>query len=208
MVISLRELLFRNLKNFEFDLIDSIKFEKQHYSTELIYVHELCRCRQFTYFELHSKKNPDIKPHTVIGCLVERGLDRFIKMLYKPSLVTKRDVQIITKSGVIKTITIAGKVDYIYDDGKLRFPVEVKYSSKNIIRNDMIIQCKLYAWLYNAEFCKLLIFTPDEIIEQDYEPFSNNEVIEHVQKWLNTAPLWEWECQLCPYSQICDLKMR
>ena len=185
-----------------------------------IYVSDLTRCIlkvAFTRRLIRKCKNIDELIKTLfkdkgidsimMGFLVQYGLERFMESIgLRKSSITWRKV--ITIDDV--KIVLSGKPDYeAVIDGKI-VPVEVKFTRKSIDRPypSYVTQCSTYAWLCNAPYCKLLIFTPDGAHEHDIEPITEETLRLIVKKWLTTAPLWKWECRYCPYREECDEELR
>ena len=143
----------------------------------------------------------------VIGYLLQYGLEKIQNEL-KLSKTENVKRKIINLNGV--EFVISGKPDFEIIENGITIPVEIKFSKKEIDKPMPyhVIQCGLYAWLYNVNYCKLIIFTPFKNMEFTINSFNNEFINTLFRNWISKAPLWKNECLRCIYSEFCSNELK
>jgi len=169
------------------------------YVRRLIHVHGIEKAREIILRKILDYDNIN---SILMGFIVQYGLERFLDgSTVRRSQITWR--RVIDVDGI--RLVISGKPDYeMIIDGRI-IPVEVKFTRRSIEKpySSYVTQCSIYAWLCNAPYCKLLIFTPERVIEREIGPATVEYLRLIVREWLSRAPLWEWECRHCLFRDMC-----
>jgi len=177
---------------------------KKYGADDVVFVHELVQCPLKREF---AAKYPEIdaasmyNPRFVVGQLIEDAV--------KLHLSSKMDLEegyfdmVLEVGG--KKIVVAGSSDiYIAGDSV----VEVKYLTGmySAPHDHHIKQLSIYLLLGGLDSGQLLQVSPEGIKSVEVGPATEEELEKMVENLLNktVAPLYEWECKLCPYEFLCS----
>jgi CRISPR-associated exonuclease Cas4 len=167
---------------------------------KLLFVHELCECSEKQKMRLRF---PEIErataynPRFALGQLVEEALKH--RFQNEGENIYMKELKINDGSYVI-----SGMIDVI--DPETKTPIEIKYqtSLQKSPHEHHVLQMRAYLWLLNARKGGIIYVSPEGI--KTYivsEPLTDEEVIALIKE--EKAPRWpEWECQYCPYQQLCS----
>ena len=214
MSFSLLEILERELVKHYF-MINVVKNELRRVfpNVDIVHVGELVQCRlkvlalsqigsEEEYFK--AIRGRKVTP-MFLGTIVEHGFRNIVK-----GRVKVLDHVIKFKKLTLpdmKNVVIVGSPDLVVEvDGKY-IPVEVKWSiSQAELREHYEVQAKLYAWLFDSEEARVVVFSPNGFAEYRVEAFSDKEVEQIYADWLKKTPRWEWECRYCSAAHTCTAR--
>lgn len=169
---------------------------------EIYSVSEIIKCKMQAMIERELLQSPEdferwcFRPSMMIGDAIE---ERLIDLLNLPRGYF--NFKIIDFYG--KKIIITGSCDAIDDD----YIYEFKFRSKDAEPTPlMVMQTRLYAWLYNKKHGILIIISPYDIKKIELDPFNEREVIDILLTW--TSPRYLFECYYCPYRDICEKRKK
>lgn len=169
---------------------------------EVIFVHELCECSRKRRY---SKLFPEIgiskllKPHVIRGELIHLALEYVSGM--KANVRSEKRIKTCNKD-----FLIAGSVD-LYDESRKRI-IEIKTvrSIVNAPFEHHVLQARIYMWLLDAKDSELWYFASDGVkFYYINNSCSDSEIQELIKA--SSAPRWpQWECSMCEYNQLCELR--
>ena len=182
------------------------KAENELYVTDLV----LCPLKpkfQRMYRELALAHS--FAPLALMGEFAHMGLERVLQEILGEDVVKveveyERDIAVNGRSYVIK-----GRIDAIVGDTVLE--IKTGRSDANIPHQHHVQQVRLYLWLTGLRKGVLLYVTPERLVEYPItDPASDGEVMDAVRSVLSgePAPRYQWECQYCPYAQLCPKRLR
>jgi len=182
------------------------KGENEIYVTELV----LCPLKprfQRMYRELALAHS--FSPLALLGEFAHIGIERVLREILGEDVVKveveyERGVEVDGRSYVIK-----GRVDAIVGDTVLE--IKTSRSDANIPYQHHVQQLRIYLWLTGFSKGLLLYVTPERLVEYPVtDPASDGEILDAVRSIEvgEPAPRYPWECQYCPYAQLCPRRVR
>lgn len=168
----------------------------------VFFAHELTSCTKKREYESifgEVSLAQSFKPQILVGEIVEAGLAEYLSQLglRKPERFWAREVE---------SFIIAGSPDYVDCVDKPQIVVDVKYTSFDIEpRSHHAERVQIYLWLTGAERGVLLYISPHGIKSFDiWEPMDESDILMRIRS--QKAPMYDWECKFCAYSQYCSLE--
>jgi len=165
---------------------------------EIYSVSEIIKCKKQVMIERNLVKNSEdferycFKPSMIFGDAIE---ERVLDLLgLKKGYFTFKIIDYFDKRLIITGSCDAIDDNYVYEiKAKTREPEPTPL---------MIMQCRLYAWLYNKPKCVLIIVSPKSIDVEVYDAYKDIDVYDILMKW--SSPRWDFECRFCSYKESCD----
>lgn len=159
-----------------------------------IHVTELCQCRKkaeyFNKYWLHIFPNPAI----LVGIMLHKGVQQWLREEFSAEVEVEQEKK-------LGDIIISGSIDAIVND----WVVEIKHTQdvyESQPYEHHVLQVKLYLWLSGLEKGKLVYISPKKLLEFDVtDKPTDDEVLMLYDTW--QSPKWHWECNHCPFNQIC-----
>ena len=211
------------------DIISLIIRDKLHESlehlekkSENVYsVTELIRCtKQNEYLRLFRVPNlPNLA--IINGILTHLGIqvclskyENFEIEVDYTKTIKDDDVYISTMEGQKlihakeegKEIQVVGRID-IQKDNEIWEIKTLNAIPQQPPSEHYILQCRIYLWLTGADVCHLIELSRDEYRITDItEPVTDMDVLLLIYD--KKSPRWEWECEYCPYKNICTEKIK
>jgi len=178
--------------------------ENELYATELV----LCPLKP-RFFKMYRELAlaHSFSPIALLGEFAHMGLERVLQEILGEDSVRveveyERGVEVDGRSYVVK-----GRVDAIVGDTVLE--IKTSRSDASIPYQHHIQQLRIYLWLISKGL--LLYVTPERLVEFPVtDPASDEEVIDAIRSIVSgePAPRYPWECQYCPYAQLCPKRVR
>ena len=186
-----------------------VEESKKHVKGEdEVYVTDLTRCPLKAKYEQmypELKEAENYSPAAVLGDLVHRGLEAFLKEKFNAEVEVEgsKTVQIDGRA-----ITVKGRADALTPE----YVIEIKTSraDRGLPLEHHVLQVRFYLWLFNRKKGLLLYVTPDRVTEYEIsDPPDEAEVLRHLEDLLRVryAPKFKWECNYCPFSVLCPNKV-
>ncbi len=182
------------------------KGDNELYVTDLV----LCPLKpkyQRIYGELALAHS--FSPLALLGEFAHIGIEKVLREILGEDVVKvevefERGIEVEGKGFVIK-----GRIDAIVGDTVLE--IKTTRSDANIPYQHHIQQLRIYLWLTGFNKGLLLYVTPERLVEFPVQnPASDGEIVDAVRSVLvgEPAPRYPWECQYCPYAQLCPKRVR
>ncbi|MEM2541072.1 MAG: hypothetical protein QW534_06655 [Candidatus Methanomethylicia archaeon] len=199
----LRKLIDAMRKKY-IDERDSYRKNYENEGYEVIFVHELCECsRKRRYSKLFPEISMSklLKPNIIRGELIHLALENVSNM--KANVRNEKKVRINSKN-----FLIVGSVD-LYDENCKRI-IEVK-NVRSVVNTPFehhILQARIYLWLLDARDAELWYFASDGV---KFYYINNSCTDDEIREIIRnpSTPRWpQWECNMCEYNQLCELKMQ
>jgi len=212
--VSLLDLLESELFTHYF-MVNKAKNEvrKVFENVDVVHVGELTQCRlrvqhfaQITSLDeyVRSSRGRRVSP-MFLGTIVEYGFRSLVKGRVKVLDNVLKFKKLTLSDG--RSIVIVGSPDFVIEVNGKYIPVEVKWSSSHFnLQEHYEVQAKLYAWLFDSDEAKVVVFSPNGFAEYTVDAFSDEEVEHTYIEWLKKTPRWDWECKICPISNTCTTK--
>ena len=177
------------------------------YGMEVIFVHELTRCKLKADYMRNVKTIEEFREITlksnfnlmIIGSIIDRGIkdilkEKKYKLYMKRLTITNKDLDI--------DFLILGTPDIV----KNSEVIEVKYTVSKLpkLKPAYEIQGKIYGWLLEVPEVKILVINGKGLMNiYTVKSFTEKEMKEHILNWWKKQPLHENECKYCPFKNYC-----
>lgn len=189
--------------NYVIDLIDnyitleSIKHNKHNDCENMIYVKDLCFCKEksilrkkYKHIDLEILKQPQVK----LGILLHKAIQSILEY-------HNFDIEVPGEISIDKYI-IKGRIDAIYYIHNKKYGVELKFS-ENIIE-PYFKQVKIYNTMFDLEYTTLISVTERKFfVKEISERYEKETILKFINNW--KSPQYDFECKTCYYAQFCNI---
>lgn len=182
------------------------EYEKQGY--KIVFAHELSQCSRKPVMadQLQALDlSVSWKPAVLLGEVVERGIEKYLTSLgFSPP--SKPWSKIVSANG--EMYVVVGSPDFVDNVEKPYRVVDVKYTaSQPSVKDHHIVRMRVYLWLTGAQEGILLYVSPEGLKSYTViETMTDREVASLIET--RPAPMWDWECKLCPFESYCNQAVR
>lgn len=166
---------------------------------KVVYVSDLVYCPMKRKFKLlYPELVFDFEPYMVLGDIVHKGLQTYLKdWNFEIEKEVEEKIIIDNEEYILK-----GRIDAFSKE----FLVEIKSSrsATGIPHEHHLLQLKIYMAMTSVSKGILIYITNDRIVEYPVSlgDFDFGKLVRDFI-YATEVPKWDWECRSCPFSKFC-----
>ena len=170
--------------------------EKYYRIPEATHVHDLTRCSTKREME---ERFPELAQTVLLKPPVQIGemIHTFIESL--PTI--DRAQQIFERRA--NDYLVVGKPDITTEEAVYCLKYRERLYREPRVHD--VLEAGIYAWLARKPYGHIIYINPREFKEWVYLPTTTENVLYLIEHPM--SPRWGWECRLCPFKNVCPLRI-